>query len=446
MTQKKLRKLSRFLPGTLALTVAAGLPATAMAAGFQLTEQSISGLGRAFAGGAAFAEDASTVFYNPAGLVELDREIVIGGSLIALGADLDRTVAVDASGAPLTGGEGGDVGKLGGVPILYYAQRLNEDWVFGMGVNAPFGLATDYDPDWIGRYQGVYSQVSTLNLNPSLGWKIDDNWSLGFGLNMMHFRVKLTNMVDYGAVCFGNVNPVTCSAIGLTPQSHDGYAEIEGDSWGYGFNIGALWKNDSTRVGFHYRSRVSQDLEGDSRFENAPALFTAQNVFVNTGIEAEFETPETISLSMVHDINEDWTLSADITRTGWDTFEEIRVQYDSNQPDTVQPENWEDVMRYSIGVDWRYSEAFTFRSGLALDQTPVPDEFRTVRLPDDDRTWLSFGATWYVSEAMEMDFGYAHLFIDDNIPFAETGSQGDTIAGTYKASADIFGAELRYRF
>lgn len=446
MMHKKFQKLSRVMPGAIALAVAAALPTTTMAAGFQLTEQSVSGLGRAFGGAAAFAEDASTVFYNPAGLTALDTELVIGGSLIALGADLDRDVAVDAIGQPLTGGEGGDVGKLGGVPILYYAQRLNDDWVFGMGVNAPFGLATDYDPNWIGRYQGVYSQVSTLNLNPSLGWRIDDNWSLGFGLDVMNFRVKLTNVVDYGAVCYGTVNPVTCNALGLNPQGHDGYAEIEGDSWGYGFNIGALWQNETTRVGLHYRSRVKQDLEGDSRFENAPDVFTAQNVFVNTGIKADFETPETISLSIVHAFNEDWTISGDITRTGWDTFQEIRVQYDSNQPDTVQPENWKDVTRYSVGVDWQFSDDWTFRSGVALDQSPVEDQYRTVRLPDDDRTWLSFGATWHLSEASEMDFGYAHLFISDNIPFAETGSQGDTVTGTYEASADIAGVAFRYRF
>jgi len=201
MTQKKFKKLSEVLPRALLLAASTALPATTMAAGFQLTEQSVSGLGRAFAGSAAIADDASTIFYNPAGLTELDgRELLIGGSLIALGADYDRELAVDAIGQPLTGGEGGDVGKLGGVPILYYAHRLNEEWVFGMGVNAPFGLATDYDPDWVGRYQAVYSQVSTLNLNPSLGWKINDNWSLGFGLDIMHFRAKLTNMVDYGAV------------------------------------------------------------------------------------------------------------------------------------------------------------------------------------------------------------------------------------------------------
>lgn len=444
MTKKYLPMLSR----ALIVATATAVPATTMAAGFQLSEQSITGLGRAFAGGGAIAEDASTIFYNPAGLALLGdgSELDMGASVISLGADFDKTMAVDAIGQPLTGGEGGDVGKLGGVPYLYYARRINPDWVFGIGVNAPFGLSTDYDPDWVGRYQAIYSHVSTLNLNPSLGWRIDDNWSLGFGLDVMHMRVKLTNMVDYGSVCFGTVNPVTCNAIGLTPQNNDGFAEIEGDSWGYGFNIGMMYSNETTRIGFHYRSRVDQDLKGDAIFIGAPDVFTAQNVFVNTGITAQFETPETISLSLAHDFSDTLKFTADITRTGWDTFQELRVNYNSNQPDTVQEERWEDVMRYSVGLDWRYSDDWTFRSGLALDQTPVPDAYRTARLPDDDRTWLSFGASWRMSDTMRMDFGYAHLFINDEIPFSETGSQGDTVVGTYKASADILGAGFRWQF
>lgn len=457
---KKFKKLSGALPRTLLLAAATAVPATTMAAGFQLTEQSVSGLGRAFAGSAAIADDASTIFYNPAGLTALDgKELILGASLIALGADFDKDTGFDAIGQPLTGGEGGDVGKLGGVPILYYAQRLNPEWVFGLGVNAPFGLATDYDPDWVGRYQAVYSQVSTLNINPSLGWKINDNWSLGFGLDLMHFRAKLTNTVDYGAVCFGQVNPVTCSALGLTPQSHDGYAEIEGDSWGFGFNVGAMWQNDSTRIGLHFRSKVDQELEGDSRFESVPVVFAGSGAFIDQGIQADFTTPESISLSVVHEINDTWTIAADVTRTGWDSFDEIRINYDNydnngtpdesddfGQPPTVQPENWEDVMRYSVGVDWKFSETWTFRSGLALDESPVTDEWRTPRLPDDDRTWISFGATWKLGESSEMDFGYAHLFIDDNIAIDETGAMQDRITGSYEASADIAGVEFRYRF
>lgn len=443
MMHKTVSKLS----SAMLLVAATALPATTLAAGFQLTEQSVSGLGRAFAGGAAVAEDASTIFYNPAGLTLLDgQEIVMGASVISLKADFDKQTAVDATGQPLTGGEGGDVGKLGAVPVAYYARRINEDMVFGLGVNAPFGLSTDHPTDWVGRYQAVYSHVSSLNLNPSLGWKVNENFSLGFGLDIMHFRVKLSNMVDYGTVCFGRVDPITCTGLGLTPQSRDGYATIEGDSWGFGYNLGAMFHNDTTRVGFHYRSQVDQDLEGDATFTNAPSVFTGNNVFVATGIKADFTTPETMSLAIAHDINDDFMITADAVRTGWDTFQELRVRYDSAQPDTVEEERWEDVWRFAVGLDWKYNDEWTFRTGYAIDQTPVQDEYRTPRLPDEDRNWLSFGATWKLGEDSEIDFGYAHLFLDDDIPLDKVGSQGDRLVGQYEAAADIFGMEYRIRF
>lgn len=445
MTEKNTR---RFLARAAVAGFAALTPALASAAGFQLTEQSVTGLGRAFAGGAAVAEDASSIFYNAAGISQLDKsELLMGGSIISLGADFDRQIAVDAIGQPLSGGEGGDVGKLGGVPVLYYVSPIDEQWTWGIGFNAPFGLATDYEPDSIFRYQAIYSYVSVVNINPTVAYDFGNGFSLGFGLDMQHMRVKLSNMVDYGAVCYGQVDPLTCNALGLRPQSHDGYAEVEGDSIGWGWNLGLLWDLGDTNIGFAYRSQVDHDLEGDSRFENVPAIFQAQGVFLDTPIRADFTTPEMISLALAHRINDAWLLTADITRVGWSTFEELRVRFDNpNQPDTVQPENWEDVYRYSVGLDWRYNSEWTFRAGLALDETPVPDEFRTARLPDEDRTWLSFGATWRMSEDSELTAGYAHLFLDDEIPFSETGSMGDTITGTYEAEADIVGVQYRYTF
>ncbi|MDX1461166.1 MAG: porin, partial [Xanthomonadales bacterium] len=239
------------------------------------------------------------------------------------------------------------------------------------------------------------------------------NWSFGFGLNLQEMRVKLTNMVDYGAVCFGALDPLTCSALGLSPQNNDGFAEVE----------------------------------GDATFLGAPALFTAQDVFVNTGIKADFKTPETLSLSVVHAIDNNWTVSFDATRTGWDTFQELRIRYASTQPDTVEDYLWEDAWRYAIGVDYKYSSEWTFRAGYAFDETPIAiEEARTPRLPDADRNWLSFGASYKMNSNMSLNFGYSRLFLDDNISLNKRGSQGDTLQGTYEAAADIFGAELVYTF
>lgn len=438
----------RLLAKLVILGATALLPGYAAAAGFALTEQSITGLGRAFAGGAAVAEDASTIFFNPAGLARLeDSELIVGGSLISLQADFDKQIAVDAIGQPLSGGEGGDVGKLGGPPILYYASRINEDLTWGIGINAPFGLSTDNEPDSIFRYQAIYSNVAIVNINPTLTYQVDDVLSIGFGFNAQYMRVKLSNMVDYGAVCFGEVDPITCTSLGLFPQNADGYAEVEGDSIGYGVNFGILFDNDGTRVGLSYRSRISHELDGDARFESVPAIFAAQGLFQNGGIEADFTTPELTSLSLAQDINDRWMFTADVTRTGWDTFQELRVRFDNpNQPDTIQPENWHSVYRASVGLDYKYSDTLTFRAGYAYDQTPVPDEFRTARLPDEDRTWLALGATWNWSPTTQITAGYAHLFLDDEIPFDQTGSMGDRIVGTYEASADIAGVQLRYTF
>ena len=195
-----------------AAALALVLPGLASASNFQLTEQSVTSLGRAHAGGAAAAEDSSSIWYNPAGLTQLtDSEILGGYSLIRFGADFTKTSATDAIGQPLSGGEGGSVGKKGGPLFLYYAKPLDNNLTFGFGINTPFGLATKYDDDSIFRYQAIYSSVVVINYNPSLAWKLNDQWSLGFGIDYQTMSVKLTNDVDYGAICYGQLNPVSCT-------------------------------------------------------------------------------------------------------------------------------------------------------------------------------------------------------------------------------------------
>src|SRR5690606_16623588 len=162
-----------------------------------------------------------------------------------------------------------------------------------------------------------YSAVAIVNINPTVAYQVNDMFSVGFGLDIQHMRVKLSNTVDYGAVCFGQVDPVTCSALGLYPQGRDGYAGVEGDSLCYGWNLGLLWDLGATRFGFSYRSQVDHDLDGDARFESVPAIFSAMGVFQDGGISADFTTPELITLSVAHQLNDKWRLSADYTRVGW---------------------------------------------------------------------------------------------------------------------------------
>ena len=452
------------LSGTVA-TLAALLPATGSASNFQLTEQSVTSLGRAHSGGAAAAEDASSIWYNPAGLSNLSGAEIMGGySLIRFGADFSKTSATDAIGQPLSGGEGGSVGKKGGPVFVYYSRPINDQWTFGFGVNTPFGLATKYDNDSIFRYQAIYSSVSVVNYNPTLAWKVNDQFSLGFGIDYQDMTVKLTNDVDFGAVCFGSLNPTTCTALGLTPQSHDGFFSAQASGTGTGFNLGALWNVSSdTRFGVAYRSRVKHTLDGHDSFANVPTAFQTQPTFQGQGVSADFTSPQLLSLSYFHQVDEKWSIYADYSYAGWNSFDSLDIHFKTSGDDVIVDEGLSNASRYSFGADYRYSDDWTFRSGLALDKSPVPDPTaasdttpnnlnasRTARLPDGDRKWIAFGATWRTSEHSQWDVGYAHLFLGKSLAYDQLNNVGgkaaDHIVGTFKADADILGISYRYKF
>lgn len=452
----KARKVGAIVASTLLAT----LPGVASASGFQLSEYSAESLGRANSGGAAMADDATALAWNPANLVLIDDpEFVISSSVVRLGADFTKISATDALGQPLAGGEGGSVGKLGLVPAMYWAQRLNERTVWGVSFTSPFGLSTDYDPDSIFRYQTVYNKVAILQINPAIGWQVSDNFSLGFGIDFQYMTVKLTQMVDYGTVCFGQLDPLTCQGFGLVPQQRDGYAELEGDGTGWGFNFGATYHYDSGRVGMQYRSSVSHSLDGTGKFLAVPPQFLGLGVFQNSGIEADFKSPELISLSWYHQLNDQWAISADYSYTGWDSFQELLVRYDNPlQPPTREEFAWTNVSRYSFGVDYELNSDWTLRAGYAFDESPVvepvpfgtgltsPEPSRSARLPDADRQWISFGASWSLEDNLQVHLSYNHLFLDDDIRLDHTGSMNDRIIGTFEADADIISFQMNHQF
>jgi long-chain fatty acid transport protein len=456
---KQQHTVQRFRPMVIG-TIIAALPGLAFASGFQLSEYSAESLGRANSGGAAMADDATAVAWNPANLVLIDDpEVVFSSAVIRLGADFTKISATDAIGQPLSGNEGGSVGKLGMVPGAFYAERINDRMVWGISMTAPFGLSTTYDAGSIFRYQAYYSRVAVMQLNPSIGISLSDNLSVGFGLDVQYMTVKLTSGIDFGTVCFAQVDPLTCTGLGLSPQNNDGFAELAGDSMGFGMNFGATYHYDNGRFGIAYRSAVEHQLEGDGKFFNVPSIFLAQGVFTNSAMKGDFSTPDLLSISWYHEINENWRISADYSRTGWGTFEELRIRYDNPlQPDTVEEEGWEDVARYALGVDYTMSDTFTLRAGVAFDRSPIPDPTpfaattpsvgasRTARLPGADRWWVAFGATYNMDENTQVSVAWDHLFLDDDIPFDHGGSLGDRVIGTFEADADILSFQLSHQF
>ena len=387
------------------LSGAALLAGTAQAAGFALAEQNASGLGNAYAGQAAVAEDASTVFFNPAGLTQLDgRQVVLAGHLIMPSAKLSNAVGTPASGL----GDGGNAGKTMLVPNAYFAADLGTSLKLGVGLNSPFGLSTEYDTPWLGQTQAIKSRLNTVNLNPALAWWANDRLSLGFGVDWQYLNGELSQSL---------------AAPGLTQVTMKGHD----DSWGW--NLGALWQMDpDTRLGLTYRSRIDHKLKGS----------------LSTGVaaSADISVPDSASLSVLRHLDPRWDLLADLTWTGWSSFDQLAVA-GSGAPSI--PENWKNTERLSLGLTYRPVREWTWRMGVAYDPTPVPDaSHRTPRIPDGDRTWLAMGGQYRMGLREAVDFGYAHLFVRDaTIDHSEGGV---TLAGTYNDRIDIVSVQYTRGF
>lgn len=438
----------------IALAAISAVPVTAEAVGFALEQQSVSNLGYAFAGGAANAEDASTIFWNPAGLTRLPgRQLTIGLTALYVSARFTDQGTTSPAGPsfPITGGDGGNAIGLNWIPNLYFATDLGPGLKAGIGVNSPFGLKTEYPSDWLGRYQAIDSVIETININPAISWRMRDSVSLGGGLNFQYFDATLSNAVDFGAACFGAFGPAACAGAGIFPQTRDGIAKITGNSWGVGWNVGALFEpNPDLRLGIAYRSSIKHEVEGDARFSNPalPGAFSALPAAVgavDSGARSTLKTPDSLSLSLYDQLDPKWALLADLTWTGWSKFKEIRVRFDNGAPDAVTPQNWRDTLRLSLGVAYKLNGQWTLRGGIGYENSAIPDSFRTARIPDNAHTLIGAGFNYRISRMNSLDFGYLHAFIKDGgVNFSSPGA--GTLVGTYKVSADALGLQYNHSF
>lgn len=434
------RTAPRLVMAALALAVAAIVAApAAQASGFQLKENSAKALGRAFAGTGAAPGDVSAVVNNPAAMSDLDG-VYFKGDLTAIYFSTKfHGSGFDVTGQPLSGGLGGDAGTIKPVPALFMAMPVGEASHFGFAINVPFGFVTEYDKAWVGRYKAVKSELQSIDFTVSYSYALNNSLSLGGSLIAQQTKADLTSMVDYGTL------------LGV-PQQHDGMARITGDATDFGFQLSALWKiTERDRLGFNYRSKISHTLKGNATFHDVPpqlaSLVQAGN-FQNTRGRADFDTPMTALLSYWHQ-GDRLGFGADVGYTGWSSFKELRVKYDSGQADTVEPENWDDTYYVSLGGDYRLSNTWTVRAGVSYDKTPTVDATRSPRVPDGNRRWVSFGVQYTPSADMEFNFGFAHIWVDDatiDNAGVTAGPMGSTLKGYNADAGDLLGASFTFRF
>lgn len=425
---------------------------SAMAAGISLAEMSAASIGNAHAGGAAGPEDAATLFYNPAGLTKLPgNQFTISITGIKPEVKFENQGSTSALGTPLTGGNGGDAGSWVGVPAIFLAGDINPNLKWGIGIHAPFGLKTEYEDGWVGRYHALKSELTTVDINPVLAFKLSDTISLAGGLDFQRGSAELTRAIDFGTICFAAVGPGTCAALGVLPQQTDGAVKIDGDGWGYGFNLGALFDlGPSTRLGITYRSKIKQDIDGNATYTipvlpGPLAALGASPATTNSGAHASIDLPESVDVGFHTELSPQWSLMGDVIWTHWSRFEELRIRFDNGAADNVTQEQWRDTTYVALAVNYKPNDAWKLRLGVAYDPTPVKDEFRTARIPDSDRTWLSVGARYNLSKVSSLDLGYARLFLKDaNIQETVTG--GGTLTGKYTSHADIISVQFNQAF
>jgi long-chain fatty acid transport protein len=423
--------------------------ADACAVGFALEQQSGSSAGYAFAGSAG-AEDASAMFGNPAALGQL-RGTEVSGALHAIYGDArftdEGTLSPAGPGFPITGGTGGNPVGWNVIPNLYFATDINPTVRFGLGVNSPFGLRTEYPSDWIGRYQAVDSVLKTVNINPAIAWKVSRTLSIGAGVNAQYFDARISNAIDYGTACFGVFGPGACTGAGILPQMRDGSAEIRGDSWGFGWNVGALIDvTPELRLGVSYRSRIRHEVKADATFTNPalPVPFSAL-ALQNTGARSTITVPDSATVGMSLKLDDMITVVSDVTWTGWNKFNELRVRFDNGTPDAVTPANWRNTMRYAVGVGYQMNPRVKLRFGVAYEESAIPDEFRTARIPDNDHTIVALGANYKFTKASSIDLAYHHGFVK-RAPINTSVTGAGTLTGNSKVSADVISVQYNHGF
>ena len=415
----------------------------AVASGFQLTEQNASGLGNAYAGQAAVAENASTIFFNPSGMTQLQGREVSGG-IAAIGPSFHFHDQGSKVGTPQTGGasgglmgsgEGGNAGGWAALPNGYLSWALNKDVYVGVGVGAPFGLKTEYDSPWLGAAQSTMFEIKTYNVNPSIAWRVNEQVSLGFGLNWQRLDATYDRLAGTAEAPF----PLSTSPVHLT---------LEDDAWGW--NAGALFTvSPTTKVGVSYRSKVEYEATGKVEVSGSSAALNADR---SSDAKANIKMPDTFSLAVTQQLNDRWQMLGDLTWTGWSSIPKVDIirtsgVHDGDTAQTLDTE-FRDTWRVGLGATYKYNDAWKLKYGVAYDQTPVrSDSTRLVSMPDNDRVWFSFGAQWQPDKASRLDLGVSYIYIrDSKIDNNQSADFRGTVTGEYSGDIWLFGAQYSMAF
>ncbi len=427
------------------------------------TESSAAAIGNYAAGISAEAADASTGWYNPAGLSLIhQRQGLLGLVVVSPTAKLSGTSTFSTLGPIppyIERFSGINGGKMGYVPSGHIAYPVGPNTTFGLSLVAPFGLATDWNPVGPVRYEATSSHLITSNLSPELGSRVTEHFAVGAGIDLQYAHVRFNRVLG---------SPDAMAAAGVSPFTLDSFSNNKGNSFGVGFHAGlmALFNEDHTRIGLNYQSQVRHHFHGYSllqgRLANLSPLVSPRTVLASSPA-AEFRSddlesntirlPDITTLSAYQDVSPKLALLGSVVYTGWHSLKIIELdRVAAFAPlvgqvlvNSVSPQYYRDTWRFALGTNYHVNEKFMLRVGGGYDQTPTRDKFRDVRVPDSNRWAASVGMHYQAKPSIGIDFGYTHLFSSGNARINRTDPIGATsqynVNADIKAHADLFGIQ-----
>ncbi|MGU5536134.1 outer membrane protein transport protein [Aeromonas caviae] len=365
------------------------------AAAFQLNEHSASGLGRAYAGEAAIADNAAVLSRNPAAMTTFDKmALSVSGTYIK--PDVDVAGDIYAGPTKLAPSSESDIAPDAFVPATYFIQPLNDQWAWGIGLFSNYGLSTEYSKTFAAGAGAGDTELLTFNINPNIAYRINSSFSVGAGINAVYAAAELNRYAGALSAAIPGAN------------SDTRLAHLKGDTWGFGWNVGTLYEiNDNNRLALTYRSQVDLSFDGD--FQGA----TSGNRVVDGNLKLDL--PAQAEFAGYHRLNQQFAVHYSVNWTDWSAFQELKATSSGcnmpGQPGVClnKPEKFKDSTRYSLGGTWYVNPSWEARIGFAYDNTPIEPEYRSLSIPDSDRVWYSAGATYHIDKDMSVDFGMAYL-------------------------------------
>lgn len=415
--------------------------AQAIAGGFQLWEQDAASVGIYHAGYAAWASDASTAWYNPAGIVRIkNQQAVFGAANILTNFRYRGTVAVNTLGdePEFVVAQGGTYNL---VPSLHYVAPITECIGFGFSIDAPFGLKTNYGRSTDLRYAATLTSLRVIDYSPSLGFRITSKASFGAGFDIQTMRGEFDQI-----------------GTAVTPEL-DTKSRNRASDTGYGYHLGLLYEfNPCSRVGLSYHSHVAHHLTGTSKF--GPSLLTfllndEKPKTLRSHATTNINLPAYTALSLFQQVHPKFALMGSAIFTQWSTFRELTLKHiagvaegELSKKITVEiPQHYRNTWNFSVGGEYYPCDCVALRGALGYDETPVRNVDRNIQLPDNNRYVIALGSHFQASKCVGLDFGWNHLFINrDRVapPPQETGQQITTTNGYVKGGADIFAVQLTW--